>query len=90
MANIKSQKKRVLTNEIRRQRNQQTKSEIKTLTKKVDAVLKEEKVNEEDLSSALKVAQKKIDMAASKGRLHKKQAARKVAQLMKSVASKTK
>ena len=34
MANIKSQKKRILTNEKRRVRNQSVKSELKTLVRK--------------------------------------------------------
>ena len=39
MANIKSQKKRVLTNEKAHQRNKAVKSELKTATKKVHAAI---------------------------------------------------
>lgn len=83
MANIKSKEKRIKTNEVRRQRNQKTKSEIKTLTKRVDEISNQEKTDDEALAKAIVDAQKKIDSATSKGRMHKKKAARKVGQLMK-------
>jgi small subunit ribosomal protein S20 len=83
VANIKSKAKRVKTNELSRQRNQHTKSEIRTLTKKVDELSAAEEVDGKALSKAISDAQQKIDEASSKGRLHKKQAARKISNLMR-------
>lgn len=73
MANIKSQKKRVLTNAKARERNKAIKSEIKTEIKKVDAA-----VAAGDAVAAADAAQsasRLLDRAASKGVIHKNQAA---------------
>ena len=75
MANIKSQKKRILTNAKRAERNKAVKSELKTRVK--SATSKPE--NEE----ALRLAVKRLDMAAAKGVIHKNQAARRKSRLMK-------
>ncbi len=81
MANIKSQIKRNRQNETRRQRNQAVKSELRTRERRVvEAVEAGEGADE-----ALRLAQKRIDMAASKGVLHKNTAARKKARLAKLV-----
>ena len=83
MANIKSQKKRILTNEKRRVRNQAYKSELKTYVRKVrEAVASGDK---ETAESVLKVASKKLDKAASKGVIHKNQAAQRKSKLAKAV-----
>ena len=66
MANIKSQKKRILTNEKARLRNNAVKSELKTATRKVKAAVE-----------ALRFVNRKLDKAVSKGVLHKKTAANK-------------
>ena len=81
VANIKSQIKRNRQNETRRQRNQAVKSELRTRERRVvEAVEAGEGADE-----ALRLAQKRIDMAASKGVLHKNTAARKKARLAKLV-----
>lgn len=80
MANIKSQKKRNLTNAKRHERNKSAKAELKTRTKRVEATLGTD-ANDE----AVRAAVKRIDTAASKGVIHKNAAARKKSRLMKKV-----
>ncbi|MCL2806614.1 MAG: 30S ribosomal protein S20 [Coriobacteriia bacterium] len=73
MANIKSQKKRNITNEKSRLRNKAVKSELRTLTRQVkDAVAEGD--SERAQTSASKTC-KMLDKAASKGVIHKQQAA---------------
>ncbi|WP_182354040.1 30S ribosomal protein S20 [Flaviflexus huanghaiensis] len=85
MANIKSQKKRNLTNEKRRIRNQAYKAELKTYVRKVrTAVTAGDK---EEADAALKVAGRKLDKAVSKGVIHKNQAATRKSKLAKAVSS---
>ena len=82
MANIKSQKKRNITNEKSRQRNRAIKSELKTAIKKFEAAAAEGNRTEAD--GAYKVAVKKVDQAVAKGILHKNTAAhRKSAMTLK-------
>jgi small subunit ribosomal protein S20 len=78
VANIKSQIKRNKQNVIARERNKAVKSELRTRAKNAVAALDTE--NEE---SALRLAVKRIDKAASKGVIHKNQAANKKSGLMK-------
>ena len=83
MANIKSQKKRVLTNEKARLRNKSVRSELKTATKKVTAA-----IEAEDKAAALEAAHiacRLLDRAASKGVIHKNQAANRKSGIMVSV-----
>jgi len=80
MANIKSQKKRNKTNAKAHERNKAVKAELKTRTKQVDASL-----GTDDSADAVRLAVKRIDMAASKGIIHKNAAARKKSRLMKRV-----
>lgn len=81
MANIKSQKKRILTNEKARMRNRAVRSELKTATRAVqDAV--EAKNGAEAYSAALDAC-RLMDKAASKGVIHKHQAANHKSGLMK-------
>ena len=75
MANIKSQKKRILTNEKARLRNNIVKSELQTATRKVKAAV--EAQNKEAAVEALRFVNRKLDKAVSKGVLHKKTAANK-------------
>ena len=79
MANIKSQIKRNRQNETRRERNKAVNSELKTRAKNV--------VTEagEGAEDAYRLAQKRIDMAVSKGVLHKNTAARRKARLARKV-----
>lgn len=78
MANIKSQKKRILTNEKARQRNMAVRSRMKTLMKKAHAAIAAKEANAKD---ALRDALSAIDRAASKGVIHKNSAARKKSEL---------
>ena len=80
MANIKSQKKRILTNAKSAERNRAMKSELKTRVKTARATLGTE-ANAEDV----RLAVKRIDMAAAKGIIHKNTAARRKSRLMKHV-----
>lgn len=80
MANIKSQKQRVITNEKARQRNAATKSELRTHIKAATIAIDEKA---DDASAKISKAQSKLASAVSKGRLHKKAAARKTSRLMK-------
>ena len=84
MANIQSQKKRNRQNETARIRNKSVRSELNTRTR--NAVEAAEAGNADEAYSALKAAQKRIDMAASKGLLHKRTAARRKSRLAKQVA----
>lgn len=80
MANIKSQKKRILTNEKARLRNRAVKSELKTATRRVkDAVAAE---NGAEAYAAAMAACRLMDKAASKGIIHKNQAANRKSGIM--------
>ena len=76
---IKSQKKRVLTNEKRRQRNVATKARVKTYLKRVDAAIDQKDVKKID--EAVKAAFSEIDIAERKGVYHKNNSARKKSRL---------
>ena len=82
MANIKSQIKRNKQNEVDRERNKAIKSEVRTRTKNAVAA-----VGTENEETALRAAVKRIDKAASKGVIHKNQAANKKSGLMKRIAA---
>ncbi|SPT75488.1 30S ribosomal protein S20 [Arcanobacterium haemolyticum] len=84
VANIKSQKKRIKTNEKRRVRNQAYKSELKTLVRKTREAIATG--NAEAATDALKVASRKLDKAVSKGIIHKNQAANRKSKLAVQVA----
>lgn len=81
MANIKSQIKRNRQTLVREARNKATKSELRTRVKAVRAAV----AKSEDAEDLMRTAQKKIDQAASKGRLHPRTAARRKSRLAKSV-----
>jgi small subunit ribosomal protein S20 len=80
MANIKSQKKRVITNAKRTERNKAVKSEVRTRVKQA----RETKGTPEN-AEALRLAVKRLDMAAAKRIIHPKQAARKKSRLMRAL-----
>jgi small subunit ribosomal protein S20 len=85
MANIKSQMKRNRQNERRHARNKSVRSELKTRSKHaVEAAQAGEAAKAEEL---LTVAQKRYDMAVTKGILHKNTAARRKARLTAQVRS---
>lgn len=73
MANIKSQKKRNLTNEKARQRNKAVKSALKTHIRKFREAAAAGDV--EKAQEAAKVACRALDKAATKGVIHANQAA---------------
>ena len=83
MANIKSQKKRILTNEKRRLRNKAVRSELKTRVKSAEAAIAG---GSESAAGSIVVAQKRLDKAGAKGVIHKNQAARRTSRLMKRAA----
>ena len=78
MANIKSQKKRVITNAKRTERNKAVKSELRSRVKTV-----RESHGTPENAEALRLAVKRLDMAAAKGVSHPKQAARRKSRLMR-------
>lgn len=89
MANIKSQKKRIKTAEKARQRNKAVRSELKTAVKRVQAAA--EQGDAELAKTEAAKASRLLDKAASKGIIHKNQAAQRksgVAKLANSVAAK--
>ncbi|MGY1858460.1 30S ribosomal protein S20 [Modestobacter sp. SYSU DS0290] len=85
MANIKSQIKRIKTNEIARQRNVAVKSALKTQVRRFRAAA--DAGDKEAATTALQIASKALDKAASKGIIHKNQAANRKSALAKKVAS---
>jgi small subunit ribosomal protein S20 len=86
MANIKSQIKRNKQNEVRRVRNKAVRSEIRTRVKNAESAAAE---GTEASAEALRMAVKRIDKAASKGVIHKNQAANRKSRLMKRLAKLT-
>jgi small subunit ribosomal protein S20 len=80
MANIKSQMKRNRSNERRRQRNLAARSELKTRVKTAREAID---TDADEAPDAVRVAQKRLGMAAAKGRIHRNQAARRTSRLMK-------
>ena len=79
MPNIKSAKKRVLVNAANYERNKAYRSALRTAIKKADAAID---AKTDDAAVVVKAAVKKIDQAASKGILHKNNAARKKSALV--------
>lgn len=83
MANIKSQIKRIRTNEKRRLRNQAVKSELKTYVRKTRELV--EAGDKEGAEEALRAASRKLDKAVSKGVIHRNQAANRKSKLARRV-----
>jgi small subunit ribosomal protein S20 len=88
MANIKSQMKRNRQNVKRNLRNKAVRSELKTRSKA--ALAAAEAGDAAAAEEALRLAQKRIDSAVSKGVLHKNTAARRKARLSRRVNELTK
>ena len=85
MANIKSQIKRNKQNEKRHERNKAVKTRLKTAVRKF-----REAAEAGDAAQAKELAQdasRKLDKAASKGVIHKNQAANRKSALNKQAAS---
>lgn len=84
MANIKSAKKRILTNKRQKEENKLVKSSLSTFIKKYKKLLAENKVAEAEKMLPELVGA--INSAASKGVLHQNNASRKVAKLSAALA----
>ena len=85
MANIKQQKKRILTNEKRHALNSSFKASVKTAMKAVYAAV--DKKDLEAAVNALNFANKKLDKAQAKGIVHKNYVARQKSALANAVNS---
>ena len=86
MANIKGQIKRNRQNEKRRLRNKGVRTELKSRVKGATLAASEGSADADDL---LRVAQKRLDKAGAKGRIHPRQASRRTSRLMKRAAKGT-
>ena len=83
MANIKSQQKRILTNERSRLRNKAVKSSLRTAVRAFREAAHEG--DKEKAAELLVSTNRKLDKAAGKGVIHKNQAANKKSALAKSL-----
>ncbi|RBP98314.1 30S ribosomal protein S20 [Bifidobacterium aemilianum] len=79
MANIKSQKKRVLTNEKAHRRNMAVKSGLKTAIRATRKAIEEG--DKAAAQAAYEVAAQRLDKAAGRGVIHKNQAANRKSSL---------
>jgi small subunit ribosomal protein S20 len=82
VANIKSQKKRNITNAKAAARNKAVRSELKTRAKTAAAA-----AGSGDGAAAFRTAQSKLSRAAAKGVVHANQAARRTSRLAKKIAA---
>ncbi len=85
MANIKSQIKRNRQNEKRRLRNKSVKSALKTSVRKFNEAAAAGDV--EQATVLLREASRKLDKAASKGVIHKNQAANRKSAIAQRLSS---
>lgn len=83
MANIKGQIKRNRQNERRHGRNKAVRSELKTRVKRAEQAVQS---GDAQAGEALRLAQQRLGKAASNGRIHKNQAARRTSRLMRRAA----
>lgn len=86
MANIKSQEKRIRTNELARQRNVAVRSKMKTFVKSAEQAIAD---GGADSAAVVTKAISEIDRAAAKGVIHKNSAARKKASLQLQLSKKS-
>lgn len=85
MANIKSQIKRNRQNELARERNKSVRSALRTSVRRFTAAAE---AGETDQAKALAAeATRKLDKAASKGVIHKNQAANRKSAIAKKAAA---
>ena len=84
MANIKSQIKRIGTNEKARLRNKAVKTELKTHVRRVRAAVATG--DKDAAATALATASRKLDKAVSKGVIHANQGANRKSALAKQVS----
>ena len=84
MANIKSQIKRIKTNEKAHQRNKAVKSSLKTAVRRFREVAA---AGDKDAATTqLRVASRALDKAVSKGVIHQNQAANKKSAMAKAAS----
>lgn len=86
MANIKSQVKRIKTNEKARQRNKAVSSSLKSSIRKFRDALSAG--DQTKIATELKSASRLLDVAVSKGVIHRNQAANKKSAMAKAAAKK--
>ena len=79
MANTKSAQKHIRADEKKRVRNLMVRSKVKTMVKKAERSVT---VGEADTIEAVRLACAELDKAASKGVIHKNNAARRKSRLM--------
>ena len=84
MPNIKSAKKRVLVNAKKTEQNKAIRSAVKTQIKKVELLIKDNKI--EEAKAMLNDAFAMIDSACSKNIYHPNNASRKKAKLAKKIS----
>lgn len=84
MANHKSALKRARQSETRRLRNRINKTKVKNAVKAVRVSIGE---SAEVSAEALKLAMRALDKAATKGTLHPRNAARRIARLSRQIAA---
>ena len=84
MANIKSQKKRILTNEKARLRNKSVKSSLKTAVRKFHEAAA---AGSSDAKALAADANKALDKAVSKGVIHANQAANRKSSISKQASA---
>ena len=84
MANIKSQIKRIATNEKARLRNKAVKAELRTVVRSVRTAVAAG--DAEAAQAAVRTAGRKLDKAVSKGVIHKNQAANRKSALAQAAA----
>jgi small subunit ribosomal protein S20 len=82
VANIKRQIKRNKQNHVRYERNKAVRSELKSRTK---SAISAAESGADDAHERLRAAVRRIDKAASKGVIHKNQAARRKSRLVAKV-----
>jgi small subunit ribosomal protein S20 len=85
MPNHKSAIKRMKQNEKRRLYNRNYRNRARTLVKKARTAIKAQEVSAAE--AAVRDAIKDLDMAASRGVIHKQNAARRKSRLMKQLAA---
>ena len=85
MANIKSQIKRIKTNEKARLRNKSVKSSLKTAVRKFREAA--DSGDAAAATTAMQTASRQLDKAASKGVIHANQAANRKSAMAKRAAS---
>ncbi len=83
MANIKSQIKRIRTNEAARLRNKSVKSALKTAVRRVRTAV--DAGDKQSAQAELLVASRSLDKAVSKGVIHANQAANRKSALAQQV-----